>query len=139
MKIGIDGERLLEERERKGERLALDRHDQSEYTNILPSAIFATIYAASLIVSIIMPELDYDFSDRGLFVEWQEFTVASFTKLCSSIALTFFLPGYALISIIFTSKQRFGFLLKIFTGLHHEHVHRRFYWIYCIYAGICST
>jgi hypothetical protein len=113
MKIGIGGEISHEARGRNGERLTSEGHNQKDQTNILPSIIFVIIYAALLIISTIIPELDHAISDRILFIEWQQFTVASFTKLCSAILLTFFLPGYALISIIFSSKQRIGTLPKI--------------------------
>jgi hypothetical protein len=114
---GDEKEREKENKlEKKIERPSRDQKDRLGDANILSSVIFAAVYAAFLVVSVVLTSLNYDSNDEGIFIEWQQFTAVDIIKLSSAIALSFFFPGYALISIILTSKQSLGILPKILLG-----------------------
>ena len=69
-----------------------------------------------MVVSVILTGSNDGSNNDGIFIEWQQFTAVDVIKLDSAIALSFFFPGYALISIILTSKQSLGILPKILLG-----------------------
>jgi hypothetical protein len=75
----------------------------------MSSTIFAAAYISFLVLSVVLPGL----SDDGLndiFIEWQDLTTVDITKLGSAVALSFFVPGYALGSIILPTNRSLGIL-----------------------------
>ena len=72
------------------------------------NVFFITIYLVSLIVTGF-----YSSPSQDLFIPWNQFTIAQIVKLTASILLCFFLPGYAIVSILYSKKQELTTIPKV--------------------------
>ena len=86
--------------------------------NLLPPVIFAAAYIALLIIVGIFYGVNYENPQYNeLFQYWQKFSPTDVIKLGSAIALSFFFPGYAIITIISNKKnQELRLLPRILLG-----------------------
>ncbi len=68
--------------------------------SISSNPFFVVGYAACLLI-VTAYFFIFNPSNEEIFVPWEQFTIIQIIELGASIALCFFLPGYALLSIIF--------------------------------------
>jgi hypothetical protein len=76
--------------------------NNNDYTlSVFANLFFVVGYAICLI--IVTPHfLVLNPSSEKIFVPWEQVTIVQIIKLGASIALCFFLPGYALLSVLYT-------------------------------------
>jgi hypothetical protein len=88
---------------RKGD-IAIKKNNNYTYS-IFANLFFVVGYASCLII-ITAYFFIFNPSNEEIFVPWEQFTIVQIIELGASIALCFFLPGYALLSIFFRDPAR---------------------------------
>jgi len=81
----------------------------SQQASSISALLFVTLYAIVLAVAV------FSNPDLGVFKSWSEISPIGIVQLGSSIMLTFFLPGYAIL-LIMTKTYKLNPLLKVVLG-----------------------
>jgi hypothetical protein len=82
----------------------VSKKNNSYTLTIFGNLFFVVGYAACLLI-VTAYFFIFNPSNEEIFIPWEQFTIVQIAELGASIALCFFLPGYALLSIFFRNPD----------------------------------
>jgi hypothetical protein len=92
----------------RGEEVKRKAHQYNDGVSIW-NIIFIGIYISTLLIVASLPR-----SNQDLFIPWVQLTPINITNLVAAIALSFFLPGYTLISALDRKRELEPYILSMF-------------------------
>jgi hypothetical protein len=85
----------------KRDSIISNKNSNNNYALSILSNLFFVVGYAACLLSVTAYFFIFNPSNEEIFVPWEQFTIIQIIELGASIALCFFLPGYALLSILF--------------------------------------